>query len=50
MKIQENQQKCEDAKSQFENDQIDFEKYIQKYRKALEQVHKYEIIKSKVQA
>jgi hypothetical protein len=47
MKIQENQSKCEEAKEAFEAGAIDFEKYISCYRKALEQVHKYEIIKSK---
>lgn len=48
MKIQENQSKCEEVKEKFDNKDIDFEDYIDKYRKALEQVHKYEIIKSKV--
>mmetsp|Transcript_27214 Transcript_27214/g.24102 ORF Transcript_27214/g.24102 Transcript_27214/m.24102 type:complete len:126 (+) Transcript_27214:440-817(+) len=48
MKIHDNRSKCEEAKSGFESGDIDFEDYISRYRKALEQVHKYEIIKQKL--
>ena len=48
MKIEDSRDKCDEAKSSFENGAIDFEKYISEYRKELEQVHKYEIIKQKL--
>ena len=47
-KIQDSRDKCDEAKSEFEAGDIDFEKYITEYRKSLEQVHKYEIIKQKL--
>lgn len=47
-KIDENRAKCEEAKGKFTGGDIDFDDYIGEYRKALEQVHKYEIIKQKL--
>ena len=48
LKIQNHQTEWEDAKTKFENNEIEFDEYISNYRKAMEQVHKYEIIKNKV--
>ena len=48
LKIQTHQFEWEEAKTKFENNEIDFDDYISKYRKAMEQVHKYELIKNKV--
>lgn len=47
-KIEENRAKCDEAKTSFSNGDIDFDDYIGEYRKSLEQVHKYEIIKQKL--
>lgn len=47
-KIDENRAKCDEAKKSFSSGDIEFDDYISEYRKALEQVHKYEIIKQKL--
>lgn len=48
MKIEESQAKQDEAKEKFTSGDLDFDDYIYAYRKALEKVHKYEIIKSKI--
>uniref|UniRef100_A0A7S3NTB2 VPS37 C-terminal domain-containing protein n=1 Tax=Euplotes crassus TaxID=5936 RepID=A0A7S3NTB2_EUPCR len=47
-KIDESRAKCDEAQESFSSGSIDFDDYISQYKKSLEQVHKYEIIKQKL--
>ncbi|CAI2378171.1 unnamed protein product [Moneuplotes crassus] len=48
-KIDENREKCDQSKESFVAGEIQFNEYMNEYRKALEQVHKFEIIKQKLE-